>query len=70
MKNIKACHQLGIRTVLIQEEFGGEAADIGDRADAKDPAVNVVLRDISKMKDMIPELWQGHFPSTRGVAKL
>ena len=67
MKNVRACKALGIRTVLIDETCGaaapgGEAALLGDVANAADPAVDVVLQDISQLRGRIPSLWQRRFP--------
>eukprot|EP00449_Zooxanthella_nutricula_P004236 CAMPEP_0198499172 /NCGR_PEP_ID=MMETSP1462-20131121/7453_1 /TAXON_ID=1333877 /ORGANISM="Brandtodinium nutriculum, Strain RCC3387" /LENGTH=233 /DNA_ID=CAMNT_0044228131 /DNA_START=1 /DNA_END=699 /DNA_ORIENTATION=+ len=50
MKNVRACHQLGIHTVLIAEDIkapSGEAELVGDVADVTDPAVGAVLPSAS-----------------------
>lgn len=58
MKNIRACHQMGIKTVLINEQvYGGEAALLGDLPVPDDPAVGVVMNNPGQIRTMLPELW-------------
>lgn len=58
MKNIRACHEIGIKTVLINEEIhGGEAALLGDLPVPDDPAVGVVMNNPGQLRALMPELW-------------
>ena len=71
MKNVRACRALGVRTVLVDESRdagagaapGGEAALLGDVADADDPAVDRVLArvDGDALRAELPELWRARF---------
>ncbi len=64
MKNIRACHALGIRTVLIDEAGGtqgGEAELLGDTVDATDPAVAAVLQHIGQIGERLPGLFDRRF---------
>jgi len=72
MKNIRACKALGLRTVLVCEALGstpgGEAALLGDVADAGDSAVDCALGDIVELRSRLPGLWQKRFapPTSAG----
>lgn len=61
MKNVRACRELGMRTVLIDETMGegsgGEARLLGDVAQREDPAVDVALEHIGQLRSRVPELW-------------
>lgn len=60
MKNVRACHELGIRTVLIKEtqlEETSEAALLGDLACDDDPAIDAVISDIRYLRATLPGLW-------------
>lgn len=64
MKNVRACSELGIRTVLIKEansNASGEAAMFGDAADEKDSSVDFVMGDIGEMKATLATLWEGGY---------
>ena len=74
MKNVRACSALGVRTVLVDEALsaaagagraapGGEAALLGDVADADDPAVDRALArvDGDALRAELPELWRARF---------
>lgn len=64
MKNVRATKALGMWTVLINEGLqGGEAALLADTADASDPAVDVVIREIAEVREKLPCLWDGKFPA-------
>eukprot|EP00434_Breviolum_minutum_P003428 symbB.v1.2.003016.t1/scaffold113.1/size324549/14 len=66
MKNIRACKALGIHTVLVHEgdEAGGEAALLGDTPVRDDPAVDVVIKDMSEVRAKLPGLWKKRFDAT------
>eukprot|EP00928_Gymnodinium_smaydae_P082526 TRINITY_DN65866_c0_g1_i1.p1 TRINITY_DN65866_c0_g1~~TRINITY_DN65866_c0_g1_i1.p1 ORF type:complete len:281 (+),score=33.88 TRINITY_DN65866_c0_g1_i1:91-843(+) len=67
MKNIRVCKSIGMHTVLIDETLGtagahgGEAALLGDIADAKDPAVDVAINCIDQLQFALPSLLSGRF---------
>ena len=62
MKNIRACKELGIHTVLVYEgDTGGEAALLGDTPLCDDPAVDAVIKDMSEAPRALPELWTKRF---------
>lgn len=59
MKNIRACRDVGIRTVLVLDHGeGSEAALLADTPDASDPAVDFVVPRISEIRRLLPELWE------------
>lgn len=61
MKNVRACHALGIRTVLVKEpslESQSEAALLGDQAEDDDPAVDVVISKVQDLRKALPGLWE------------
>lgn len=64
MKNIRACHEMGMQTVLVQElrNTSGEALIVGDLPVPDDPAVGAVMRHIGELSDRFPALWQKRFP--------
>ena len=62
MKNVRACHGLGMFTVLIDEGVaGGEAGLLSDTQSADDPAVGATLHDICEMREKLQFLWQKRF---------
>lgn len=62
MKNIRACHALGIRTVYVREDVelatSSEAALLGDVGEADDPAVDVVISSCGQLRAALPGLWE------------
>lgn len=67
MKNIRAAKAMGMATVLLTGNIGGDeevdATKKKDRPDASDPAVDVVLAMVGEIKEKIPSLWQGAITS-------
>lgn len=65
MKNIRSCKSLGMHTVLIDETLGsadgGEAALLGDAPCPDDPSVDVVMRHIGEICEVLPGLWRRRF---------
>mmetsp|Transcript_55337 Transcript_55337/g.159090 ORF Transcript_55337/g.159090 Transcript_55337/m.159090 type:complete len:336 (-) Transcript_55337:31-1038(-) len=64
MKNIRACRELGIHTVLIHEDKGdatGEAKLLGDAALPNDPSVDATLARAADSRTALPGLWRGRF---------
>eukprot|EP00931_Biecheleriopsis_adriatica_P079234 TRINITY_DN52638_c0_g1_i1.p1 TRINITY_DN52638_c0_g1~~TRINITY_DN52638_c0_g1_i1.p1 ORF type:complete len:282 (+),score=75.07 TRINITY_DN52638_c0_g1_i1:29-847(+) len=64
MKNIRACREMGMHTVLIDEpraSAAGEAGLLEDAACSSDPAVGAVLQSISQLREKLPFLWQRRF---------
>lgn len=64
MKNIRACHELGMQTVLVQEQqdSSGEALLMGDAPVPEDPSVGAVIHRIGELQHQFPALWQMRFP--------
>merc|ERR1712232_246565 len=73
MKNIRACHALGLHTVLIDETSGkavdGEAGLLGDIPVADDPAVDVALENIDQIREQLPFLWEKRFERKAGPSQ-
>ncbi|KAJ8598499.1 hypothetical protein CTAYLR_001366 [Chrysophaeum taylorii] len=62
MRNIRACHALGMRTCLVQEtsaNVAGEAGLLGDMAVAEDPAVDAVVGTLTKRNEQ--HQWQRRY---------
>lgn len=72
MKNIRACHALGMHTVLVDTRAdgagaaGGEAALLADAPCGHDPAVGAVLQSLGELRERLPELWQRRFQRASG----
>ena len=64
MKNIRACKELGIGTVLLtgSADHEGVYREAGDVPDSADPAVDVAMRTCAELKLRIPTLWSRQFP--------
>eukprot|EP00405_Crypthecodinium_cohnii_P026508 CAMPEP_0206494710 /NCGR_PEP_ID=MMETSP0324_2-20121206/47928_1 /ASSEMBLY_ACC=CAM_ASM_000836 /TAXON_ID=2866 /ORGANISM="Crypthecodinium cohnii, Strain Seligo" /LENGTH=239 /DNA_ID=CAMNT_0053978493 /DNA_START=71 /DNA_END=786 /DNA_ORIENTATION=- len=54
MKNVRACHDMGMQTVLIVETAGGDAALLDDLPCASDPAVGCVLENVAQLRERQP----------------
>lgn len=67
MKNVLACHAMGIHTVLIHEARlgaaggGGEAKLLSDVPCSSHPAVGLTLQHICELRERLPGLWHKRF---------
>lgn len=66
IKNIRACHELGIHTVYVNEgPWLPEATEGNDR---RDPAVEVRVNLIADIRAQIGELWSGRFATSSSAS--
>ena len=67
MKNIRACKELGIGTVLLtgvgsgDDAAKGAGSKLGDLPEADDPAVDVAMGVCGNLREAVPSLWQMRF---------
>lgn len=59
MKNVRAAKAVGMRTCFIVAN--PDLHDVGDRPDEGDENVDVVLRDIGQMREMLSCLWRAEW---------